>query len=1012
MASAKTVPKPFSVKATTVATVHTYLANTAFLTALALGCLLHYKRIVKNEVAGYPDEWFPSVSATIGDWYPERNIFQILIALTAGPRFAVVFLQYYLARTKNSKLAVVVLISGLVRTVSCGGWVYITSSDDHDVHDFFMVTYIVCNIPWMFGGLACTPSDNHTARRRRQLVSGAFFGSLVPLVYFFIQHKVHRIPGAYTRYAFCEWSLIFCDIAYDSIAEIDFRRAELEVALGVSLRSTATDEILAQAPAMPETPTEAQAIVEDNAEADNQPARQDVSHSWASTLAIIVPRPLVAFLSDAYLAYVFWSIYTSLVPTLFYFSIWELAIAGSEIALLSCLSPVILGIPGALPWAASRDGQTTLRALSLVGLAVYVVNSPLGRLFGVAFANICLFVGQAAEWTGTGEKSVEYSAILTGLGLIISSVTKLANHTNNPIWPFVNENSGGYNKTGIVLACLALYEAHTRPRLQEEPTSSNAKQAKRTRLPASREFGPSGTWLTAAVAGGSLVYSLHTFLSESSTLIAWLWTGYPITGPVPHLHGAMTIIAQCFGLLIPLALKGSGIGVDVLLHPVWFAYGTASAYTLYSYKNWVGYFGGLNLAIYLMSVIPPVLLELARASRGREGKTFFSAFVVVCMLDLASVWTVAYAFVPGGAYLRERTDLVLIAQMSGLALIARWPNGQGASSLLNTPLHAKRYASAVLAICSVLSVIATLYRLPTEPPRPYRPASRIIRAGIWTVHFGIDNAGRDSQRGMRHLIHDMELDIVGLLETDLHRIVYGNRDLTRVIAEQEGYYVDIGPGPNQHTWGCVLLSKFPIVNSTHHLLPSPEGELAPAIEAIIDVWGTLVTAVVAHNGQEETPLDRELQATELARIMSASYPRPVIFLGYVVTKPHAARPSPYEIMVQDGQVHDIDQEDEDRWCEYIFYRGLYRTSYSRLSRGSITDTELQVGQFVVPRIGSGPINDTVEARYLRSFKEDLPTDHWFPMEYYGDEAGGGVNGHFYHVFYTPLYYKIPEGSEV
>jgi hypothetical protein len=41
--------------------------------------------------------------------------------------------------------------------------------------------------------------------------------------------------------------------------------------------------------------------------------------------------------------------------------------------------------------------------------------------------------------------------------------------------------------------------------------------------------------------------------------------------------------------------------------------------------------------------------------------------------------------------------------------------------------------------------------------------------------------------------------------------------------------------------------------------------------------------------QEETPLDRELQATELARIMSATYPDPLIFLGYVVTDPHAER---------------------------------------------------------------------------------------------------------------------------
>ena len=33
---------------------------------------------------GYPDEWFPSVSATIGDRYPERSVFQFFIAMTSG----------------------------------------------------------------------------------------------------------------------------------------------------------------------------------------------------------------------------------------------------------------------------------------------------------------------------------------------------------------------------------------------------------------------------------------------------------------------------------------------------------------------------------------------------------------------------------------------------------------------------------------------------------------------------------------------------------------------------------------------------------------------------------------------------------------------------------------------------------------------------------------------------------------------------------------------------------------
>ena len=64
--------------------------------------------------------------------------------------------------------------------------------------------------------------------------------------------------------------------------------------------------------------------------------------------------------------------------------------------------------------------------------------------------------------------------------------------------------------------------------------------------------------------------------------------------------------------------------------------------------------------------------------------------------------------------------------------------------------------------------------------------------------------------------------------------------------------------------------------------------------------------------------------------MAISFPKPVIFLGYVVTEPHAPRrecpfsiptpldvmPSvaaPYEIVIEDGKVFDIDKDDTDRW---------------------------------------------------------------------------------------------------
>ena len=53
-----------TIDAAHVVTLHTYLAYSAFFSALLIGCALHYRKIVKNGVAGYPEEWFPSVSAT------------------------------------------------------------------------------------------------------------------------------------------------------------------------------------------------------------------------------------------------------------------------------------------------------------------------------------------------------------------------------------------------------------------------------------------------------------------------------------------------------------------------------------------------------------------------------------------------------------------------------------------------------------------------------------------------------------------------------------------------------------------------------------------------------------------------------------------------------------------------------------------------------------------------------------------------------------------------------------
>ena len=59
-------------------------------------------------------------------------------------------------------------------------------------------------------------------------------------------------------------------------------------------------------------------------------------------------------------------------------------------------------------------------------------------------------------------------------------------------------------------------------------------------------------------------------------------------------------------------------------------------------------------------------------------------------------------------------------------------------------------------------------------------------------------------------------------------------------------------------------------------------------------------------GAEADALVRELQTTEIARLLRESEDAPTVFLGYLVTHPGDLRPWPYQILMEDGRMNDIE----------------------------------------------------------------------------------------------------------
>lgn len=601
-----------------------------------------------------------------------------------------------------------------------------------------------------------------------------------------------------------------------------------------------------------------------------------------------------------------------------------MGISGYEVMVMSTVSPVLLGIPFLRSIVIKNVRWVHLS--SLVGLLAWLVKVPASRLFTVGFAVWMSCMAWSATWYAErGQPGRLNARILAwAIGLILSSIAKFANHTNNPVWPILHSGNGGWNKTGFVLAVLAVLRSTRQIKVSGNDYSPPGKK--------------NGSATLAGLGLGGLIFAMHSLLSDSSTMILWVWEGYPVRGPLAAPHGALTIIAMSLGLFFGLTFPG--------FFGSWTAFGVGSlgAVVLTCYSGWTGFYGALILAIYITGVAPVLISSAVHHS---PSSTFGAGFFVYNIMVLFHVWVVAYAFVPGGPLVREHTDWVMTTTMlligAGVfsALTTNSTVSGRKSRISNPGRKLSSYYLHILLGLQLLSASIAYLRFPTNDYQPYHKDDKVLTAGIWTIHFSLDNDMWSSERRMRDAIKELEIDVIGLLESDLQRIIMGNRDTTQYLAQDLGMYVDYGPGPNKHTWGSALLSKFPILKSTHHLLPSPVGELAPAIEATLDVYGDQVDVFVFHSGQEEDPEDRRLQSEYLSKVMGES-PRPAILLSYLVTRPQEGNYNTY--VGEKSGMRDIDPSDWDRWCEYILYKGLKRTGYARVSRGTITDTEIQVSE--------------------------------------------------------------------
>lgn len=363
------------------------------------------------------------------------------------------------------------------------------------------------------------------------------------------------------------------------------------------------------------------------------------------------------------------------------------------------------------------------------------------------------------------------------IGILTTVVLKFVNYSINPLWCIVDKDSNGWNKTGLVLAVLACAEKAMRPNsLEPQPPVQVSKPIEAPnkvadKLPEKNESVMPYPGLFAS-GFGSLIFLVQTFISDASSIIAWNWSGYPINDQPTYMgHSPIVIAVAGIAIVQPFAFeiyrdviggdvrdprvkahmlktrqRHTGFSVIAFIACLFLCGSTATwaqrviPADLLTERN--GFIAGCIVIAYTLQALPRYFRGISAL---RSHKLFGQAMLLHVVLDVLSVVTVAYAFVPGGQLLRERGGLVISVAMLLVAL-GDYQLGKQSSMFKSKPLGTTtsftQRAGAVVVGILVLSAWTFKYRFEhdmvakryTQVSAPGQP-EELFTAGIWTVNL-------------------------------------------------------------------------------------------------------------------------------------------------------------------------------------------------------------------------------------------------------------------------------------
>uniref|UniRef100_A0A182IMP2 CWH43-like N-terminal domain-containing protein n=1 Tax=Anopheles atroparvus TaxID=41427 RepID=A0A182IMP2_ANOAO len=222
-----------------VAVLTALLPVAGFLFCLVWSLLYNFEQANATHCMVY--NFLPSLSAAIGNYQPQRFVWQFSVLLHAPARYAIAFLykNYHLtllSRKHRKEWAYLASILNIIELSSLVGLSLWTSSNNYEIHKFCFGAFVICSILYMLlvvfihrltrtGDLLMLTERKSLHYKRRLLVVNV--ASIVCAVYFFVRHNNHCEPGIYSLFALSEYVFVYSNIGFHTTAYWDFINANM-----------------------------------------------------------------------------------------------------------------------------------------------------------------------------------------------------------------------------------------------------------------------------------------------------------------------------------------------------------------------------------------------------------------------------------------------------------------------------------------------------------------------------------------------------------------------------------------------------------------------------------------------------------------------------------------------------------------------------------------------------------------------------------------------------------------